>query len=313
MADAISGIVAQKLLKTLCPDCRDVGPPTEEELAMLSGFTDDLPDTVARPVGCPSCRETGYRGREVVAEILPFDRDIARMVREGASIADIRLFCAERGDPLIGSHAIEKIRTLKFPVRAVYEQVLVEEWAFGSTATDDEQDAKKPDTETGPKQQAHQEKRAELDKRKEAAAEAGSDLPAGLRAPSGHPLILVVDDDPDVRALLDLHLSNAGYAVVTAADGVEALIEIGRRDLDAVLSDIRMPNLDGEKLMEMMGQKAVDVPALFLTGVEDEELEGRLLAFGALDYIRKPVRKEVLLMRLRNAVLKGQKDAEADE
>ncbi len=314
MADAISGIVAQKLLKTLCPECRDVGPPTDEEEAMLAGFVDDLPERVARPVGCPACRETGYRGREVAAEILPFDRDIARMVREGASIAEIRMFCTERGDAMIGNHALEKVRALKFSVQDVYEQVLVEEWAFGSGARSEELEqpvetgsAKESEGKPSPRERARREKRAELDERKTAAAGVDGDLPAGLRAPPGSPQILVVDDDPDVRTLLDLHLTNAGYAVVTAADGVEALIEIGRREFDAVLSDIRMPNLDGEKLMEMMGQKALDVPALFLTGVEDEKLEGRLLAFGALDYIRKPVRKEVLLMRLRNAVLKGRK------
>jgi type IV pilus assembly protein PilB len=306
MADAISGIVAQKLLKTLCPECRDVGAITEEEAAMLAGFISEVPDRVARPVGCPACRETGYRGREVVGEVLPFDRDIARQVRDGASIADIRLFSAERGDPLIGNHAVEKVRALKFPVQDVYEQVLVEEWAFGSGAREETEGDGKPEERATAKETAATPKR-------KSATPVDSELPEGLQAPAESPLILVVDDDPDVRTLLDFHLTNAGYAVVTAADGVEALIEIGRREFDAVLSDIRMPNLDGEKLMEMIGQKAVDVPAIFLTGVDDEKLEGRLLAFGALDYIRKPVRKEVLLMRLRNAVMKGRKGAERAE
>jgi DNA-binding response OmpR family regulator len=114
--------------------------------------------------------------------------------------------------------------------------------------------------------------------------------------------VLVVDDEPDIRALVELHLTNAGYQVIMAADGIEALMQLGSRNVDIVLSDVNMPNLDGVKLMEMIGQKGVAVPAVFLTASDDEALEQQLLEMGAADYLRKPVRKEVLLMRLRNAI-----------
>jgi type II secretory ATPase GspE/PulE/Tfp pilus assembly ATPase PilB-like protein/DNA-binding response OmpR family regulator len=322
MADAISGVVAQKLLKKLCPECRVTGPITREELAMLAGFTDDPPETVGRPVGCPACRETGYQGREVVGELLLFDSDVARLVRDGHSIAAIRSFCVDRGDFFIARHAIEKIRSHGFAVRDVYEHVLVEERAFGpdratagrtqhGTSASGSAAAADPTATTAHAGAAG----ASAPPDRQSPAPARGDAPPGeptpsresrvppsLRAPSGAPLVLVVDDEPDIRALVELHLTNAGYQVIMAADGIEALMQLGSRNVDIVLSDVNMPNLDGVKLMEMIGQKGVAVPAVFLTASDDEALEQQLLEMGAADYLRKPVRKEVLLMRLRNAI-----------
>ncbi len=66
MADAILGIVAQRLLKKLCPFCKIVVPISNEEIEMLSTFTDEIPSKVAHPVGCIRCNNSGYSGREGV-------------------------------------------------------------------------------------------------------------------------------------------------------------------------------------------------------------------------------------------------------
>ena len=291
MSDAISGVLAQKLIKKLCPQCKEVGPPTRAEVDMLTPFTDDIPAEVARPKGCPACRDTGYRGRAGVYELVRFDPEVAGMVRDGDPISEIRSFCAARGDYLIGRHALDKVRDLDFAVKDAHENVLLEELMFVGRRP-----AKAADgaASTGPERQ-----------------QAGVAVPvevvssdASAVAVAESPVVLVVDDDEDLRALLELHLKGAGYRVDTACDGVEALLSLGQKQYDLVLSDINMPNLDGMKLMEMITQKGIDVPTIFLTGDDDEELEGRVLDFGAVDYIRKPVRKDVLLPRIRRA-LKG--------
>lgn len=285
MADALSVVVAQKLLKKLCPECKSVAPPEPEEIEALSPFTEELPDRVARPVGCPACRETGYQGRQGVYEILVFDAEIARLVREGTAVADIRQFCLDRGDYMMADHAVASVRRLLLPVKDAQENVFLEERRARSVPL--------PST-GGPDVSV-----AEVS---EPTAEAPGDRARDGTDGEEEPTVLVVDDDGDMRALLELYLKGAGYRPVPAADGVEALLALGSQDIDVVISDINMPNLDGERLLEMMVQKGVDVPVIFLTGTEDEEVEVRLLEHGAADFLRKPVKKDVLLIRLSRAV-----------
>lgn len=119
--------------------------------------------------------------------------------------------------------------------------------------------------------------------------------------------ILVVEDEVVTRTLLEAYLTGAGYQVVLASDGADALYQLGRGRFDAILMDINMPNLDGLKLMEIMGQKAIDTPAIFLTALPGSELEAKGFELGAADFIRKPIQKEILLVRVKNVLAKSQR------
>lgn len=85
-------------------------------------------------------------------------------------------------------------------------------------------------------------------------------------------------------------------------DGVEALMELGRRRLNLILSDLLMPNLGGFKLLELLNKKGISTPVVFLTASDDVEDEIRGLALGAKDYSRKPVNQDLLLLRIRRAL-----------
>ena len=113
------------------------------------------------------------------------------------------------------------------------------------------------------------------------------------------PSILLVEDDEDSRTLIRRFLEQGGYEVTTATDGIEALLQMGKQPYSLILSDINMPHLDGFKLLEMKNQKGIEAPLIFLTGRADDEDELRGLEMGAADYLKKPVRKEVLLARVR--------------
>jgi CheY-like chemotaxis protein len=115
----------------------------------------------------------------------------------------------------------------------------------------------------------------------------------------GPVLVLLVEDDLVSSALVEGFLTEAGYEVVSLADGADALIEIGRRQFDLLILDINIPTLDGLRLFEIMIQKGIDTPAVFITGVAGPEAEARSLEMGAADFLRKPLRKEVLLPRIR--------------
>jgi type IV pilus assembly protein PilB len=273
MADTIIGVVAQRLLKKLCPHCKQIAQISPEERAMLAPFTDEVPSKVAHPVGCQKCNNTGYFGREGIYEIIKFDHEIADMVRSGVPISEIRNFIRDRGDFLIGTHAVEKAKKFIFAPKDVYEQVLVEELAF---------EEKKPQKEDPQKESLH--------------------IPIAEKEIKDKISILVVEDDQDSRKLVTRFLENYGYTVTPAEDGVSALLQLGKQRFDLIISDVNMPNLNGFKLLEMKGQKGIETPVIFLTSRSDPEDMDRGLGLGAVDYITKPTKKEILLSKVKTVL-----------
>ncbi|HRZ87785.1 MAG TPA: ATPase, T2SS/T4P/T4SS family [bacterium] len=278
MADTMLAIIAQRLVKKLCPACKKVEEPTAEDRAILAQFTGDIPGRVGHPAGCPKCRQTGYLGRVGVYEVLRFDKEISQMIRAGKAISDIRAFVQARGDYLLSNHAIEKVRQLELSPKDAYENVLVEE--VGNVAV------------------------AEDRKPAPAAPSAPSSVPAPapaapVEAAERGAAILVAEDDPDTRSLIERLLGAAGYEVSVAGDGIEALLLLGKQRFDLILSDINMPHLDGFKLLEMAGQKGITSPVVFLTASGQESDEAKSLELGVADFMTKPIKKEVLLARIK--------------
>ena len=109
------------------------------------------------------------------------------------------------------------------------------------------------------------------------------------------PKLLVVDDSQSVRLTVKRILSNAGYDVITACDGFEAIEKLPEEPSLVVL-DVNMPGLDGygvcEKIREM-GPKYESLPIVFLTSLESRALEMLGREFGA--YLNKPVHEQQLL------------------
>ena len=112
-------------------------------------------------------------------------------------------------------------------------------------------------------------------------------------------LILLLEDDAVSSALIEEFLIQAGYEVVVVTDGADALMEIGRRAFDLLVLDVNVPTLSGLKLFEIMIQKGMETPAIFVTGTAGPEVEARSLEIGAADFLRKPIRRETLLPRVR--------------
>lgn len=115
----------------------------------------------------------------------------------------------------------------------------------------------------------------------------------------GPVLILLVEDDLVSAALLDGYLSDSGYEVVVASDGGNALIELGRHRFDLLILDINLPTLNGMKVFEIMTQKHIQTPALFITGMGGTEVETQSLEMGAAGFLRKPIQKDALLHKIR--------------
>lgn len=118
--------------------------------------------------------------------------------------------------------------------------------------------------------------------------------------------ILIVEDDLSIQALLHDFIKEAGYSVVLASDGVEALAKYSEQDFDLVLLDIMLPKIDGYGVCEVIRQKS-DVPIIMLTALDGEENQIRGLDLQADDYITKPFSMPVLLRKIAAVLRRSSK------
>jgi len=102
------------------------------------------------------------------------------------------------------------------------------------------------------------------------------------------PRVLVVDDEPGMRDFLALLLEGEGYEVATAADGGEALRRFEERPADVVISDIRMPKVDGVALLGGLRQRDPSLPVIMITAHASADSAIQAMKLGAIDYITKP-------------------------
>jgi DNA-binding NtrC family response regulator len=108
--------------------------------------------------------------------------------------------------------------------------------------------------------------------------------------------ILLVDDDASLRRVLAHHLTEAGYQVLTAADGKEGLRVFTEQQVDLVITDIQMPELSGLEMMRRISVMSPDVMVLVITAHGSIETAVEAMKLGAYDYITKPFNREELLL-----------------
>ena len=118
--------------------------------------------------------------------------------------------------------------------------------------------------------------------------------------------VLVVDDEPSIRKLVNLSLTKAGYEVVEAQDGEQAIKVLNSDDnplmVDTILCDIRMPKVNGIEAIAYFRTQYPTVPIVVMTGYPDVDLAVSLMRQGVLDYLVKPVSKEELLTVISKSV-----------
>jgi DNA-binding response OmpR family regulator len=106
--------------------------------------------------------------------------------------------------------------------------------------------------------------------------------------------ILVVDDEPEVRQLMEHFLTERGYEVRIAENGRLALATLDTFVPDVVLLDMHMPEMDGLETLRRLAVRSPSLPVIMITVNEDIETTARLLQFGAADYVPKPFNLEYL-------------------
>ena len=114
--------------------------------------------------------------------------------------------------------------------------------------------------------------------------------------------ILIVDDEPRIRELIEEHLEHEGYQCTQASDGAAALAAVAAGGIDLVILDVMMPHLDGFTVCRLVRERS-GIPIILLTAraAEEDKLKG--YGFGADDCMTKPFSPRVLLAKV-NALLR---------
>ena len=126
------------------------------------------------------------------------------------------------------------------------------------------------------------------------------------------PKVLVVDDEPNIRELVQVALKFHGCAVTTGATGMDALELAAACDPDLIVLDVMLPDIDGFEVCRRLRAGANDVPVIFLTARDTTSDTITGLALGGDDYITKPFSVEALVARVRAVLRRAAKHRDAD-
>ena len=113
--------------------------------------------------------------------------------------------------------------------------------------------------------------------------------------------LLLVDDEEGIRKVLGISLTDIGYEVFTAENGEEALKIFRQENPPIVLTDIKMPGMDGIELLKKIKYENPDTEVIMITGHGDMDLAIKSLKYRAIDFVTKPINDDILEISLDRA------------
>jgi len=116
--------------------------------------------------------------------------------------------------------------------------------------------------------------------------------------------LLIVDDEPMMRDLLQRILCRDGYKLLLAKDGKEALAVLEKKPVDIIISDVRMPRLDGLELLKIVRTKYPRISVIIMTAYGDTYTVRNVLLLGADEYITKPFKSFEMSLVVQRAYWK---------
>jgi two-component system phosphate regulon response regulator PhoB len=127
--------------------------------------------------------------------------------------------------------------------------------------------------------------------------------------------VLIVDDEPDTLELIAFNLRNAGYDIVQASDGAEALRKARSAHPDLIILDLMLPEMDGLQVCKLLqaDTATANIPVLMLTAKAAEVDRILGLELGARDYVTKPFSPRELMLRVRNLLSPDESDKEPQQ
>ena len=114
--------------------------------------------------------------------------------------------------------------------------------------------------------------------------------------------ILVVDDEELIRNLVVTFLSRLGHSCFTAIDGTDALNKMKENKIDVVITDVKMPNMDGMMLISEISKQYPECPVMVMTAFDEEYSAGTAISLGAREFIKKPFSLDEFAIRLHKMI-----------
>lgn len=299
----IRAVVQQGFVKRTCEFCaRQTAPDKSLVAALPDGLKDMLPGVYLAGRGCEKCGQAGYRGLIALQSILLVDGNVREaLANPGEQAAALVEYAFRHGTRPLLEDGIHKIAAGKTTLEYVFELTKVVPAAF-SKFYEPKPPALKP---AGAAMEAKAEPPQAEPKifRANVKLTDDEDIPIiNIHPERLRPLLLVVEDDPDQRTILEMVFKSANYDVKMAGDGIEALATLRQELPDLIILDLMMPRMDGQEFVSRlkMDKNYKNIPILVLTVVADADKEYNLLDLGAEDYCEKTIQRKVLLKRIEN-------------
>ncbi len=125
--------------------------------------------------------------------------------------------------------------------------------------------------------------------------------------------VLICDDDSDIRRALHIYLTGAGYTVLEASNGREALDTVDREEVHLVLLDIMMPEMDGVSALTLLRERNDNIPVILLTAKSEDSDKIMGLELGADDYVTKPFNAQEVIARVKALLRRYMRMSEKDQ
>jgi type IV pilus assembly protein PilB len=289
VASSLLGILAQRLVRRVCPSCAAPEPLSDETIEKAGGIS-RLP-TNARWVvgkGCAQCGQTGYKGRIAIHEVLEINDEVRELISNRGSELAIRKAAKRAGMRPLFEDGLEKaargLTTLEEVLRVTSPDEAAESAVARQAPT--QAAAASPDPEV----------------RGAGTTEQGTDQ---------RRRVLVVEDSPTIASVVKYFLELEGFDVILAEDGLLGLKTAQREHPDVIVSDVNMPSMGGVDMVKALraDPRMSDVRILMLTSEASIECETEGLAAGADDYILKPVEPRRLAARVKALLARSRTQA----
>jgi len=131
----------------------------------------------------------------------------------------------------------------------------------------------------------------------------------------GQAMLMVIDDNEQMRNMLARRLTRRGFSVATASDAMEGLQMVLREPIELVLLDHMMPGIDGLEALKLLRHKysATALPVIMVTARRDADTMADALELGANDYVTKPVDFDALLVQIEQCLSQRRTEATAED
>ncbi len=258
-------IVAQRLLKINCQACRQEYVPAPEVRERLAPYlASSHIGKFVRGKGCLKCNFSGYFGRSAVFELLRISEQTKALIAQKASEEALLRAARESGMRLLVESAMERVADGRTTLEEVLRVVdAAREVPLFHTTTE---------------------------------SSSGTDRPRPER-----PVVLVVDDEENIRRIIENRLKSAGFDVIQAQNGREGVTRAMQEKPDLIIMDVMMPEMDGFEATRILKSQleTAAIPLMMLTANKDPEGEVKGIDLGADDYMGKPFDGTRLIARVK--------------